>query len=173
VPGSINQIQIAYSPEEDRILFRVNSMDRKEFRFWLTRRFTVLLVKVLSDHRARDPDVVTQHTPQAKEAVQSFKQEQAVAGADFKQQFSQDGNEYPLGADFVLAHKITYKIEGANLHLAIQPKEGQGINMVLSQDINATVTRLLATAVGQADWRIDGGSPAEPPATTEVPSVIN
>ena len=48
MPGSINQIQIAYSPEEDRILFRVNSMDRKEFRFWLTRRFTVLLVKVLT-----------------------------------------------------------------------------------------------------------------------------
>ena len=78
--GSINQIQIAYSAEEDRILFRVNSTDRKEFRFWLTRRFMILLIRVLGEHRKRDPDVVSQQSEQAKEAVQSFKQEQAVRG---------------------------------------------------------------------------------------------
>ena len=170
--GSINQIQIVYSPEEDRILFRVNSTDRKEFRFWLTRRFTVLLVKVLTEHRSRDPDVASQVTAQAKEAVQSFKQERAVAGANFKQQFTQEGNEYPLGSDIVLAHKITYKIQGDQLNLAIQPKEGQGINMVLSQDINATVTRLLGTAVAQADWRIEAGSAADV-ADEEAPRIVN
>lgn len=166
--GSINQIQIAYSAEEDRILFRVNSTDQKEFRFWLTRRFTMLLMRVLAEHRSRDPDVVTQQSEQAREAVQSFKQEQAVAGADFKQQFAQEGNEYPLGSNIVLAHKITYRIEGTNLHVSMQPKDGQGINMVINQDINATVSRLLGTAIGQAAWGIATGTTAETP-----PPVIN
>ena len=71
--GSINRIQIAYSAEEDRMLFRVNSTDHKEFRFWLTRRFTVLLMRELSEHRSRDPDVASQQGEHAKEAVQSFK----------------------------------------------------------------------------------------------------
>lgn len=156
--GSINQIQIVYSAEEDRILFRVNSTDHKEFRFWLTRRYTALLIRVLAEHRNQDPDVARQETPQAREAVQSFKQEEAVSSANFKQEFDQEGNEFPLGVDIMLAFKLTYKIETGNLRLSLQPKEGQGINMVINQAINATMTRLLATAVNQAGWGLKVGS---------------
>ncbi len=75
MPGALSQIQMLYNAEEDRILFRVNSTDQLEFRFWITRRFSGLLLKVLKQHREKDPDVMTQSTPEAKEALASFKQE--------------------------------------------------------------------------------------------------
>ena len=47
--NSLSQMQMLYVSEEDRILFRVNSTSGEEFRFWLTRRYVLLLIKVLKD----------------------------------------------------------------------------------------------------------------------------
>ena len=43
----INQFSANYDPSEDRILLRFNTKDLKEFRFWLTRRSTDMLLDVL------------------------------------------------------------------------------------------------------------------------------
>ena len=43
----INQFSANYDPAEDRILLRFNTKDLKEFRFWLTRRSTDMLLDVL------------------------------------------------------------------------------------------------------------------------------
>ena len=43
----INQFSANYDPTEDRILLRFNTKDLKEFRFWLTRRSTDMLLDVL------------------------------------------------------------------------------------------------------------------------------
>ena len=67
--NGISQMQVLYQSEEDRILFRVSSTDKKEFRFWVTRRFTIMLLKILKDHMDLDPDVSVQDTPDAKQAV--------------------------------------------------------------------------------------------------------
>ncbi len=153
---AISQMQMVYVAEEDRILFRVNSLDKREFRFWITRRYAMLLVKVLRDHKETDPDVSTQATPEAKQAVQSFKQEKAIGEATFDQQFKEIGNEFPLGQSAQLAYKLSYSIKGdGNLHLSVQPKKGQGINFVLNQDINITMTQLLLTASRKANWKLD------------------
>ena len=153
---AISQMQMVYVAEEDRILFRVNSLDKREFRFWITRRYAMLLVKVLRDHKETDPDVSTQATPEAKQAVQSFKQEKAIGEATFDQQFKEIGNEFPLGQSVQLAYKLSYSIKGdGNLYLSVQPKKGQGINFVLNQGINITMTQLLLTASRKANWKLD------------------
>ncbi len=154
--GSISQMQMVYSPEEDRILFRVKSTDREEFRFWITRRFALMLARVLGEHKATDVDVSAQATPEAKQAVQSFKKDQAISEANFDEKFEAQGNEFPLGEDVRLAYKLAYNIrENGNLHLGIQPKTGQGINLVLNQTINISMTQLLVTAASSAAWKLD------------------
>ena len=92
-----------------------------------------------------------------------------MAGADFKRQFAQKGNEYTLGSDIVLAYKITYRIKGENLHLSLQPKSGEGIKMVINQGVNAAVSRMLGTAVGQAGWALEMGVVA----SERTPRIIN
>ena len=152
----ISQMQALYNPEEDRILFRVNSVDKKEFRFWVTRRFTILILKVLKDHMDSDPDISTQETPDARQAVKKFKQEKAIQEANFEQKFNEKSNELPLGEDVLLAFKLTYKVQGESLHLGVQPKSGQGINMVLNRQINSSLVQLLMTAARKAGWKLEG-----------------
>lgn len=155
--GAISQMQMVYVPEEDRIFFRINSFDKQEFRFWITRRYAMLLVKVLKNHKEADPDVSTQVTTEAKEAVQSFKKEKAMSEARFNEKFKEEGNEFPLGQSIQLAYKLSYKIkDDGNLLLSVQPKEGKGINIVINQDINITMSQLLLAASRKGEWKLDG-----------------
>lgn len=153
--GSISQMQMLYSPEEDRILFRVNSTQRQQFRFWITRRYALLMLKVLRDHLEADPDISMQETPEAKEAVKSFKQEQAVTSANFREKFDESANELPLGDDIPVAFKLTYNLNSGNLNIGIQPREGQGINMAIDRDINISLTQLLLGAAQKGEWGFD------------------
>lgn len=156
--NSVRQMQMQYDPEEDRILFRINSGDRQEFRFWLTRRYAALLLRVLGEHVAADPDVSTQVDPTARAAVTQFKQEQARSQADFGKPFDEAPAEFPLGADALLAHKVTGGRRGDDLILGIHPKSGQGINMTLSQSLNLNLTHMLTDAVRRAQWGINVGN---------------
>ncbi len=168
--GAISQLQMVYVAEEDRILFRVNSTDKKEFRFWLTRRYVILLLKVLGDHKQVDPDISLQATPQAKAAIQDFKAEKAIGDASFDQKFNDEDNEYPLGQDIKLAFKLSYNLrDDGSMQLGVQPKTGQGINIVLNQEINITMTRLLMTAVRNAEWRLEENTS---PGGTTVPEKV-
>lgn len=154
--GAISQMQMLYVPEEDRILFRVNTTANHQFRFWLTRRYTLLLLKVLKEHLESDPDVSMQESPEAKEAVRSFKQEQAIQSANFKEDFREESNELPLGQDIPVAFRLTYNIKEGNLNIGVQPKEGQGINMAINQDINTSLTQLLLGAARKGEWGLEG-----------------
>lgn len=177
MPGSINQMQMLYNPEEDRIYFRINSTDKKEFRFWVTRRFTHLLLKVLGNHLVSDPDISLQGTREAKQAVLEFKKEKAMQDADFKQPFKEDEVEYPLGQETLLAFKITSNKVGDNLQLGIHPKDAQGINMVINREINTTMTQLLLGAAHKAGWNLavtsQQAAPNSPPPAPPNDRIIN
>jgi len=154
--GSIRQIQMVYNPEEDRVLFRVNTTNNQQFRFWFTRRYCILLLKVLSEHFQKDPDVSLQETPEARQAVQEFKREQALNNANFKEQFQEEAAEFPLGDNIPVAHKLSFNFKDSVLQLGIQPKEGQGITLGVNQDINTSITQLLLAAAKKGQWMLDG-----------------
>lgn len=155
MPGAISQLQMLYVPEEDRILFRVNTTDRQQFRFWLTRRYSVLLLKVLKEHQESDPDVSLQDSPEAKQAVQSFKQELAMSSANFEEAFNENANELPLGEVIPVAYKLSYNVSGGNLNVTIEPMEGRGINMAIDRNINMSITNLLMVAAQKGAWRFE------------------
>ena len=164
---AISQLQMIYSPEEDRVLLRLNTDAADEFRFWLTRRYCQMLIQALNEHRDVDPHIATQTTPDAKQAVQSFKQEAASAKGDFEQAFKQSTN-FPLGDAPQLAFKLTYSVDQGKLKLSLQPKEGQGINLTLDQSLNFNVTKLLKSASDQAVWLLDWGSYQSEPIEDRV-----
>ena len=167
MPGAISQLQMLYVPEEDRILFRINTAERQQFRFWLTRRYSALLLQVLKRHLEGDPDISMQETPEAREAVESFKREKAMASANFKEQFDEDANELPLGESIPIAFKLTYKLEEGNLNIGIQPKQGQGINLAIDRDINMSLTNLLMGAAKKGEWAFERESPIDGPQSQD------
>ena len=148
---AISQLQMRYVPEEDRILLRVNTDSEQGFRFWLTRRFSGLLMQALDAHRASDPDIASQVTEEGRQAVEEIKQQAADSKGNFSQDFKPSA-DFPLGESPVLAHKLTYRVEEGNLKLAIEPRSGQGIRLVLNPQLNFNVTRLLRSASDTAAW---------------------
>ena len=172
MPGTISQMQVSYNPEEDRILFRVNTTSKQVFSFWITHRYGVLLAKVLKEHLESDPDIVLQGSPEARQAIKTFKQSQANSNADFDKAFDEAVAEQPLGPETLLAFKLNYSIQGSNLHLGLEPKAGQGINMVINRDINASLTTLLQAAANRAGWSLEGGA-VSPQPLQPVPPVVN
>ena len=113
-----------YSPEEDRLLFRVNTTDHGEYRFWFSRRYTILLLRVLQEPQSRDPDVVLQQAPEAPQAFQAFKQEQSAQTANMSKQFEASAQR-PLDEDAILAHRLTYRIDDDQLNLGMHPRKGK------------------------------------------------
>jgi hypothetical protein len=167
--NAISQMQMLYNPEEDRVLFRVNSTKGKQFRLWLTRRCILLLMDMLNKHMDADPDVSIQATPEAKQAIQSFKREKAMQGANFQEKFKEEAEETPMGDIVPLAYRLNYRLAGDVMHLGIEPKSGQGINLTMNRDINSSLTRLIIAAAQKADWQL-AISTENPP---NKPVVIN
>ena len=174
VMTAISQLQMSYSPEEDRVLLRLNTTSTEEFRFWLTRRYCQLIVQALSAHRAADPDVSNQVSPVARKAVEEFKQEAANAGVNFKDDFK-PSDSFPLGENPVLAHKLIYKTSGSKLALTMEPKSGQGVTIVLDSSLNFNVTKLLKSAGEAGNWGLDwdGKQPDNERPVEEEHRIIN
>ena len=172
--NTLSQMQMLYVAEEDRVLFRVNSTAGEEFRFWLTRRYSLLLIKVLQDYADKDPDVSAQATVEKKKAVEEFKQQQRIGDANFSKVFAEKSNSFPLGEVNHLAFKLSFSLKDASLQLSIQPRAGQGINFVINQEINASMIQLLKAASVKGDWRIESAFPTSgQPAAALEKRVIN
>ena len=143
-----------YHSEEDRILLRVNSTTNQEFRFWITRRFALMLIRVLAEHAESDPDISTQGSAEARQAVKEFKHEQAIDKADFNKPFREEHAEFPLGEEARLAFRLTCNRVDAVLKLGIHPKNGEGITLQIDRNLNTSITQLLLSAVQKAQWNL-------------------
>lgn len=154
----LHQIQIRYVPQEDRILLRIKTADRLEFRFWLTRRYVKLLwpmmLKMLSnDHRVR-----LQADAEARSAVLAFQHEKAIRQSDFSTEFREDAETLPLGKSPVLLAKIQLKQQksGDNV-LCMHPQSGKGVELAMDETLLHSFTKLLAEAVSTSDWDVAHG----------------
>jgi hypothetical protein len=105
---SIRQFTSAYLVHEDRLLFRVTTIDDSEYRFWLTRRVTLFILGSAQFFLNRHLE--GQYSPQAAKAVVSFGKEAlqekifntSTAESSNTNEVYQPGSQYPIGSDPVL-----------------------------------------------------------------------
>lgn len=153
----MHQMQLTYVPEEDRMLFRLNTQGGEEFRFWMTRRYLGLLFQTLAK-LVRDLEQTKSeaHAGMAVEplAVESRHREQ-VGKADFETAYEESA-QLPLGAEPVLLHRAAVRpgTMGQAL-LGMHPRQGQGIEITLNEKILHSLCKLLADTSKQAGWRLD------------------
>ena len=140
-------MNISYRPEEDRLLLRVSTSANCEFRVWLTRRFTALLMKVLNEQLDKQGGA-------GKAASDPQVREQLHGGA-FEQPYEEvPDTSYPLGQDGILAYRINAgQAEGA-LRLQLLPDEGQGLNLTLDRPMLYMLLNLLEQGLAGADWNL-------------------
>lgn len=174
---SINQVNLAYIPAEDRLLLRFNTQDQAEFKLWVTRAVTRLWLRQLEkseeallgrpspNHIGLDP------TESRRLSLASQTQ-----NADFSTPYNEQASHYPLGELPSLV--IGLGIQASESHVAIQwnLSSRQGLNMKLEKSVYLALVRLLLSALPTANWGLTGqgagpGSPRE--AGEPTPTVLH
>ncbi|MDF1860910.1 MAG: hypothetical protein P1U87_11900 [Verrucomicrobiales bacterium] len=169
-------MQLSYVPTEDRILFRLNTKARQEFRFWMTRRYMEILWNTLakiiaeSDSKKEVDITKSERQPVMKDAlVESAKKEiehkEKIATSDFETQY-QESSYLPLGEEPALLFSVGIKPnpQGQPM-LCMHPEKGQGIEMVLNDQILHSLCKLIVDTSAKAKWNQD--LRFTPPASSE------
>ena len=150
---NIHQIQMAYDKLQDRILLRVSTSERTEFRFWMTRRYVKLLWEMLIKMLERDPLAAVHADDKVRRTMMGFQHQDAVRAADFGKQYDEDTNALPLGADPVLLSRLTAKQNAKGQQtLCVYPEKGQGIDIAVNAELLHMLSKLVVDAVAQTDW---------------------
>ncbi|MEM1297236.1 MAG: hypothetical protein AAGH89_17865 [Verrucomicrobiota bacterium] len=156
--SQLHQMQITFVPEEDRLLFRLNTSGRQsaEFRFWLTRRYVrILWAALLNMLKKQQPKEAKQEEP-IKQQMEMVKQhEEAIEKADFKTQY-QESHVFPLGEAPILVSKVALKETGQNSQiLCMHPQNGNGLEFDLNEQLLHSFCKLLTDSVKRAEWDLD------------------
>lgn len=169
----MHQMQLSYVSTEDRLLFRLNTKARQEFRFWMTRRYTKLLWhsldRLLTKQKpaASPPPVSSPPSvpvdpipssspadPLVEAAQKEIKHQELVSQADFTTAY-QESTYLPLGETPALLFSVGIKPgPGGAAMLCLHPEKGQGIEMVLNEQILHSLCQLLIDTTTKADWNL-------------------
>jgi hypothetical protein len=98
---NIHQIQMTYHQQQDRIVMRLSTSDRAEFRFWLTRRFVKRFWELLRKMLEQD-ESIQELGDEARRAVVGMQHETFVDQGDFSKGFDDRSRRLPLGREPVL-----------------------------------------------------------------------
>lgn len=163
---NIHQLQLAFDAGEDRLLLRVSTTAREEFRIFMTRRF----IKMLWPHLLRSLEskvAVKAPAPEARREVLAFEHEKAVRETDFSQPFAEpqpaQPHQFPLGeAPFVAVHG-QLRVEAAGAYkLVLNPGTGRGIEIGLDDRLMHSFCKLIESASRTAEWELSFFPPPEP-----------
>ena len=164
----LHQINMEYRAEEDRVMLKINTTDRKELRLALTRRFVRQfwdsLQKILAEQPV--PASVPATAPERK-AMVGFRAERAAPESSFREKF-EDGTEFPLGADPVLAVGFSYvpPAPPAPAKISFTLQGGAEIGLPVNETILHSLAKLLAAVNERSGWdlRLEPGCATDEPA---------
>ena len=175
---NVHQLSIAYVPEQDRILVRVNTKQGQELRFWFTRRLTMgltpLLDKAVAEHVARQGGPATSHVAgmdeMSKKAVAQFQRTETLKTSDFATPYKTPRASVPMFDHPLLVTEINVApLPSGQLRLSFAEKlsgiqEQRSFQMALSDQLIHAFVHLLERAVQQSQWRDAAQASAATPA---------
>lgn len=179
---TIKQFNATYLASDDRLLFRFNTLENTEFRFWFTRRVTLFILAATQHLIVKNLEQT--HSPEAAKAIAEFSKDamQIDPAAQGVSQASnyQPAENYPLGADplLVMDAKCTLKKEGAEeaLSLDLVLPGGANINLQMAGLTLQAMCALLNQLREHAAWGdvpqvVEAGEAAEGVNESRKPSV--
>lgn len=168
---TIKQFNATYLAYDDRLLFRFNTTEDTEFRFWFTRRVTLFILAATSHLVVKNLE--QNHSPEVARAIAEFSKE-AVHAEKGGQGVSQvesylPANVYPLGTDPLLVMDVKCSFENQDsedmLSLDLALPGGANINLKMAGPTLQAMCLLLNQLREHAAW---GEVPqAKEVATTE------
>lgn len=160
--SAIEQINLGFNEQEDRLLLKVGLADKTEVAVWITRRVCKALWSSLQSAGNTLLPTATQFsvpaitTPDAKsQAVQSFIQEadnqKKIEDLDFKSEYTMDRqarSETPMLA----VQCLILMVGSLPPQLELQCTNGQSVKMALTNEFVHAITSMMQLATREAGW---------------------
>lgn len=146
--NALQQMNITYVPEQDRLLLRISTSGDAEYRIWLTRRYSALLLKVFLEHIEREGGY--QELASRQDTLARLR------GGALDQPY-QPGprTNYPLSEQGVLGYRINVNRDQAGTtQLQLLPEHGQGVNINLDKSTLYMLYNVLEQALTQTEWNL-------------------
>lgn len=173
----IHQLSVHHDERQDRLLLRLNTQDKQEFRFWLTRRMTQRIMPALTQSAERleaaQPGVAATDT-NSRQILTELRREDFLKKADFATPFVNGANLLPLGPQPMLVTdaQMSFKPQGG-LDLTLEDKsdaaQAKACQMHLQVSLVHGLVHLVTQAAEKAQWGL--GTVATPKHDKQVPQV--
>ncbi|MGV6809308.1 MAG: hypothetical protein ACWA5U_05475 [bacterium] len=151
--AGLSQVHADFSDIEDRILLRLNTTAKEEFRFWLTRRFLKRLFPVMERNFESIPEVASQNTADNRHAVMQFQRQEIAQRTDFSTPFEKKAEAYPLGKSaIVVSQAKLVPAHDGQFHLALKDEHNRGIDVTFDSEVLYLLQSLLYEALQKTDW---------------------
>lgn len=178
---AVQQLNLSYSSEQDRLLLKVGLSDQTEILLWLTQRIVRMIWQLLSTE-SHLPSVSVQQSLQSnvppQQAVQQFKQEVQAVKTLQKLDFStayQPRKEtlHPGGMLIKEVHLVTVHATGQQA-LEMQSVDGFNMRLNLTQETILAICNMLQLSVKEAAWQLSivSTQPTSPPSLMQ-PNTTN
>ena len=160
--AAIQQVNLGYNAEQDRLLLRIGLSDNSELLVWLTNRITKQLWQLLTGetHLPTATSIQTETAPQ--QAVEQFKQEVQVAETLQKMNFAteyQARKEVVNNGAMLAISLMLVSVEQKLPTLEIPCLEGVTVRINLTQELILALCNMLQLSSKEAGW--DLGSPMQ------------
>ena len=167
-----HQFQMAFVAEQDRMLLRIGTCNKAEYRLWLTRRVVrslwEALLKIVEAGQAKNTPI----EPEKREAILQFEHQSAVEQADFKTPFEEAADSYPLGEDGVLVSSISGgRKENGVYVLKLGSSQGKAITFNIDDRLMHSFMQMLIESSKLAEWGLQLRLPvSDSSSSTDVSS---
>lgn len=151
----IHQINFAYMPVEDRVLFRFNTSDSAEFRLILTRAMSIRVLaqieSIIQINLEREYPAILEDSLRA---VGDFKRDTVIENSDYKTPFASSATTYPIGEQALLVTGLLMSVvDGAPL-LGFQLPTNQTVSISLDHNLSLAIDKLFRDNLAAIDWGI-------------------
>lgn len=159
---AVQQLNLSYSPEQDRLLLKVGLSDETEIWLWLTQRIARMIWQLLSTE-SHLPNVVANQTAQSNlpptQVVQQFEQEiQAVKTLqklDFSTAYQPRKEALHLGGMLIKeVHLVKVHATGQQA-MEMQSVDGFNMRLNLTQETILAICNMLQLSVKEASWQLN------------------
>jgi len=146
---SIKQFNGTYDQKEDRLLFRFNTQDDQEFRFWLTRFITKGILGAVD--QLIQKGLEKKHNPQIAEVIKEFQKEGVAKTTNVNENYV-GAAKFPLGEEPILVTAMNFNLSGEIFSMDFNLPDNRNLNIKLPIASVQTMTLLLRKLCEKAQW---------------------
>ena len=151
VEAVIQQLNLGYDAQQDRLLLKIGLADDSEIALWLTRRLVRTLWTLLQGSNPFPIVAPDQFTPATRELLESFSQESAAQKLDFSEAYRSNRTSLSQQPGLVVDCSIN-NAGGGPPTLELAGPDGHTVRLILTSEITLALGNMLQLTAKEAAW---------------------